>query len=144
MNFVRKVVKNHVEPVAAEVVGRIFWPPVAVTVVAHGDHDDILVLDTGEQYALPGGLLKFGEGLRDAAEREFSEETGFEVETGNLLDVRFNQRTGSIDFFFEAEVTGGEMDGSWEGNPVFVEKEKVGDVDWRLEHSHVDEYLFPE
>ena len=144
MKYVRKILKDYIEPLGAETIGRFFWPPVVVTVVAHGDHDDILVLDTGEEYALPGGFLKFGEGLREAAEREFREETGFEAETGNLLDVRINNRTGSIDFFFEAEVKGGEKDGSWEGEPVFVEKEEVGDVDWQLEHSHVKEYLFPE
>ena len=39
------------------------------------------------QWCVPGGKLGFGESLREAAEREFEEETGLRALAGELLDV---------------------------------------------------------
>jgi 8-oxo-dGTP pyrophosphatase MutT (NUDIX family) len=113
--------------------------------MAEGDHDDILALDTGGHYELPGGIVNYGEEPREAAEREVLEETGFDVEIGDLLDIRVSDSNGSIMYFFEGKVVGGEKEGSWEGDPEFVDKKKkMEEKVWRLEHSHVHEYLFPE
>ena len=55
--------------------------------------DRILLLphydtDAGRvQWCIPGGRLGFGESLREAAEREFEEETGLRAQAGELLDV---------------------------------------------------------
>lgn len=38
-------------------------------------------------WSIPGGLVELGERLRDAVKREILEETGMEVEVGELLDV---------------------------------------------------------
>jgi len=39
------------------------------------------------EWSVPGGMLELGEKLRDAVRREALEETGLEVEPGELLDV---------------------------------------------------------
>lgn len=142
MGLLRKIVKGPVESFGARVIGKVFWPPVSVAVLAEGEHDDFLVLDADAHHELPGGLLNRGENLREAAKREFREETGFEVDLGDLLDVR-TSRNG-VHFFFHGRVKGGEKNGSWEGVPEFVKRDEMGDKAWRLEHSHVEEYLFPE
>ncbi len=41
-------------------------------------------------WSIPGGLVEVGESLREAAKREVEEETGIEVEIGDLLDVMEN------------------------------------------------------
>jgi ADP-ribose pyrophosphatase YjhB (NUDIX family) len=39
------------------------------------------------QWSIPGGMLELGEKLRDGLAREVLEETGLEVEVGDVLDV---------------------------------------------------------
>jgi 8-oxo-dGTP diphosphatase len=39
------------------------------------------------EWSVPGGMLELGEKLRDGVRREAREETGLEVESGELLDV---------------------------------------------------------
>ncbi len=39
------------------------------------------------EWSVPGGMLELGEKLRDGVRREVLEETGLDVETGDVLDV---------------------------------------------------------
>lgn len=39
------------------------------------------------EWSVPGGMLELGEKLRDGVRREVLEETGIEVETGEVLEV---------------------------------------------------------
>lgn len=59
----------------------------------------------------PGGGLQFGESLIQTLQREFKEETGLAVETGNFLFV--NEHIGlplhAIELFFEVRITGGTL-----------------------------------
>ncbi|MDY6761909.1 MAG: NUDIX hydrolase [Candidatus Nanohaloarchaea archaeon] len=136
--------RDIVENVLSHTVGRVFWPPTSVAVLVEEDRG-VLALDVDGHHELPGGLVKAGELPKEAGKREVKEETGFDVELGNLLDIRSDARGNpGIHFFFEAEIVGGEQDGSWEGEPVFIPREEVRERKWRLHHSHVHEYLFPD
>lgn len=145
MKILRKFVKQGVEPLLASTVGKLLWSPVSVSVLAHGDHGDVLVLESDGSYELPGGCVKAGETLKEAGEREVMEETGCRVEIGDLLEIsREKGRTDGVHFFFEADVAEADLNGTWEGNPEFVDKEEVKDLEWKLHHSHVEDYLFPD
>ncbi|EGQ43259.1 MAG: ADP-ribose pyrophosphatase [Candidatus Nanosalina sp. J07AB43] len=136
-------VKNYPERILGRLFGRVFWPPVTVAVLAHGENDDIMALKLNGEYHIPGGFLKKDEDIRQAARREFKEETGFEIELNDLIDIGKNG-SGGPEMFFEADIIEGVKDGSWEGEPEFVKKEDFQGLNWRLEHSHVHKYLFPQ
>lgn len=135
-------IKNYPEKYIGKLFAKVFWPPPTVAVLAHGDNEDILALNLDGSYRLPGGFMDKDEDLKEAARREVKEETGFEVEIIQLLDVEYNG-SGGPEIFFEAEVTGGEKNGSWEGKPEFIKKEVIEEKVWELKHSHIHEYLFP-
>jgi len=135
-------VKGPFERTLAKILGRVFWPPVSVAVLAEGENNDFLVLKRGSRHELPGGIIKTGEDLHESAEREFYEETGFKVDIHDLLDIR--KTSYGLTFFFRGDVLQGEKNSSWEGEPVFIKRNEIQDKVWRLEHSHIHEYLFPD
>lgn len=145
MSLKRKILKDVIEPLITTTWGRHVWAPVSVSVLAYGENDDVLVLESDGNYELPGGLIQGGDTLKEAGKREVNEETGCEVELGQLLEISTEKgRFPGVHFFFEAEVKDADLEGSWEGNPEFVPKDEVKDLEWKLHHSHVHEYLFPE
>ncbi len=137
-----KIVKKYPEKYGAKILSRVFWSAPSVSALIHGENNDLLVLNLGGEYRLPGGVIKAGEDPRDAVKREVEEETGFEIEVHDILDLRTHD--GGFTVFFEARVVEGEKNGSWEGDPEFVKKSKIADKVWKLEHSHIREYLFPD
>ena len=65
------------------------------------------------QWNIPGGRLEFGESLREAALREFTEETGLTAEIIDLLDVSEvllpERPWHSVTIAFLGRVTGGSL-----------------------------------
>lgn len=56
------------------------------------ERDRVVLIKRGQaplqgQWSIPGGMLEVGETLREAAVREVLEETGLQVEAGELLGV---------------------------------------------------------
>lgn len=140
---IRRRLRDVVEYGLVRTIGRYLWaPPSAAVLVEEDDH--VLALNVDGRYELPGGLIRANEGPREAAEREVKEETGLDIAVGDLIDFRAQvEGAGGLHFFFDGERVGGELSGSWEGEPEFVHRENVADKVWRLHHAHVREYLFP-
>ncbi len=67
-------------------------PVLGVGAVIWNDRREIVLIRRGKpprlgQWSIPGGHVEWGEGLRDAIEREAREETGLKIEIAELIDV---------------------------------------------------------
>ena len=87
------------------------------------ERGQILLLRRGQgekqnSWTVPGGIMELGETPREAAKREVLEETGLEVEIGDLVGVYTNtipvtypngDACQMIDLFFTSRVVGGSI-----------------------------------
>jgi 8-oxo-dGTP diphosphatase len=110
-------------------------PVVGVGVVVVAD-DRILLIQRGRDpgrglWTVPGGKVRFGETLRQTALRETREETGLEVEVGDVAWVGEIIDSGHhivINDFF-ATVTGGTLRaGDDAADAAWVDLDRVGDL----------------
>jgi len=96
-----------------------FAPQVAAVAIVTRDADEkFLLVQRGENpgkglWGLPGGFVEMGETVHDALAREILEETGYVVESGELIGVWsfFNdtRKIAGVAMVYETRVTGGEL-----------------------------------
>ena len=92
-------------------------PKLMVDVVIPSENGVVLVRRGGEpfegQWALPGGFVKVGETVKEAAVREAAEETGLAVEISRLVgvysDPERDPRGHNVSVAFLAQVLSGQM-----------------------------------
>lgn len=120
------------------------------------EHDSILLVrqrvsDT-RGWSLPGGRLEQGETLREGLEREFIEETGLVVKTGELLYLCDVKSSGHkvVHITFSVSRVGGEIrmpSNEFDENPItdvrFVPISKLTEYGFLAVFQNIAESGFP-
>jgi 8-oxo-dGTP diphosphatase len=105
-------------------------PPFGSVVVIVEDNGRFLVLKRGKEYTFPGGFMRWREHPTQTGRREVYEETGLHVKIGDLIGYHSADSTGimrmsTLILVFRGEVIGGELRGSIEGQPLWVDEAEV-------------------
>lgn len=95
-----------------------FAPQVAAVAIVTRGGAEFLLVQRGEDpgkglWGLPGGFVEMGETVQEALNREILEETGYQVEPGNLVGVWsfFNEskKIAGVAVVYETQVSRGEL-----------------------------------
>jgi len=113
-------------------------PPFGCISVVVEDQGRFLLLRRPEGcFVFPGGFVRWREHPRRTAQREFKEETGLQVELHHVIGC-YSTSSRSLDSLstltiaYCGEISGGEMRGSIEGRPCWIEgSELPGALDCR-------------
>ncbi|MFH1036513.1 MAG: NUDIX domain-containing protein [Patescibacteria group bacterium] len=103
----------------------------------HDDPEKASSLLHGEgTWTMPGGKLHFQEGLKDAAMREVSEETGIKINSLELISV-------SNDIVYDNHfITFGFLSTDFEGEPRVMEPDEITKWEW-FDLNNLPSPLFP-
>ena len=83
-----------------------------VFVAVRNEYDEYLLVRHGygeEKWSLPGGGLEQGEVASDGAVREAKEETGYDIEVGQLIGIFAQKKKLGQVILFEGKIKGGEI-----------------------------------
>jgi 8-oxo-dGTP diphosphatase len=103
-------------------------PPLGSVCIIVENQGKFLVVERHKgQYVFPGGFIRWREHPTQAAQRECREETGLEIKELHLIGCSANPsdrfgRLGTISIIYDAEVIGGELHGSIEGQPRWLDE----------------------
>ena len=99
-------------------------PPVGVGGVVLHEGQVLALRRPDGRYALPGGVMRYGETCDAALRRELREETGAEVAIEGLVGIYSGPVSGSnlraVVIFYRCRWLGGEPRGSYEGEPIWL------------------------
>lgn len=104
-----------------------------VATVAHNGSQVAVIQPPGaDGISLPAGLIEYGESPEESAVREVAEETGLEAKLVDELGWCYIEQTqwpGPLFYFmYEAEIIGGSLRGSEEGEAMLVDMQKMPPV----------------
>lgn len=123
-------------------------PPLGSICIVVEDRGRYLLLQRpGGELVFPGGFMRWREHPEQTAQREFQEETGLQVRLQHSIigwhsnvSTHFD-RISSLTLVYCGEVTGGEMRGSVEGQPCWLDESELRGMLESRYGGILDEYL---
>ena len=89
----------------------------------------------------PGGMVEYGETVEHAVVREAEEETGLKVRIKEILGVYSEKsrdpRFHSVSVAFIVEPMGGKLRGSFEGEPQWLDMDKIKFKNLGFDHAKI-------
>ena len=122
-------------------------PPLGSVCVIVEDQDRYLVVErAGGSFVFPGGFMRWRENPLQTALRECEEETGLHLEVNRLIGCSSNisenlTRMSSLTVIYEAEVIGGELKRSIEGQPRWIDESELRMRVYKKQKGILDHFL---
>lgn len=127
--ILRRLSRWTVETAAAVTLQRM--PPfVSAAAIVEQDGRILMIRDTAQNMlVLPGGHLRWNEGVKAGVEREVLEETGYRIEVPRVFQILDNgsglSDRGIVRVIFEGSIRGGRERSSPEGEVEWVELDRL-------------------